>query len=206
MIAYNAVSALRQQTQRGDIIQAQITNGGLRPNIIHAYSSGLFVVRSASKARLEALKTRAIACFEAGATATGATLKLTPVGCHYQDHVPNHALGRVYRRVFNRLGGQIPEGRVDELIAVTQASTDQGNISHAMPSLHPNFWIRSEDEAGRQLGGPHTPDFEKAARTEEAHELAMRVGKALAATAVEVVVSAELLGEIKHEFESSSLI
>lgn len=201
VIAYNAVSVLRQQTQPGDIIQAQITNGGLRPNIIHAYCSGLFVVRSASKARLDALKTRVAACFEAGATATAATLKVSSVGNSYQDHVPNHALGRVYRRAFNRLGGQI-----DELTAVTQASTDQGNISHAMPSLHPNFWIRSEDEAGRQLGGPHTPDFEKAARTEEAHALAMRVGKALAATAVEVLVSSELLGEIKHEFDSSSLI
>lgn len=195
------MSVLRQQTQAGDIVQAQITNGGLRPNIIHAYSSGLFVVRSASKVRLDALKTRVIACLEAGATATGATLKLTPVGNSYQDHVPNHALGRVYRRLFNRL-----EGDIDEHTAVTQASTDQGNISHAMPSLHPNFWIRSEDEDGRQLGGPHTPDFEKAARTEEAHRLAMRVGKAMAATAVEVLGSAELLGEVKHEFDCSSLI
>ena len=76
--AYNAVSVLRQQTQPGDIIQSQIINGGLKPNIIHAYSSGQFVVRSATKARLDALKVRVIQCLTAGAVATGARLNITP--------------------------------------------------------------------------------------------------------------------------------
>jgi amidohydrolase len=203
--AYNALSVLRQQTQSGDIIQMQITNGGLRPNIIHAYSSGQFVVRSASHARLEALKARVIACFEAAALATGAKLKLTQGGS-YKDHVPNHALGHVYRSFFNRLGGDIPEGRIDEIEGVTQASTDQGDISHALPSLHTGFWIRSEDEDGKQLGGPHTPDFEKAARTGENHAVAMDVGKALAATAVQVLADPELLKEVKRDFRDSPLI
>lgn len=167
--AYNAVSVLRQQTLPGDIIQSQIINGGLKPNIIHAYSSGQFVVRSASKSRLEALKARVIPCLSAGATATGSRLVITPSKYSYQDHVPNHAMGRVYGRFFNDLGGEIPRGSVEEYTAVTQASTDQGNVSHVMPSLHTNFRIRSEDEDGVQLGGPHTPDFEKAARSEESY-------------------------------------
>lgn len=70
-----------------------------------------------------------------------------------------------------------------------------------MPSISPNFWIRSEDHEGSQLGGPHTPDFEKAARTEEAHDKAMRVGKALAATAVDVLTRPGLLADVKREFE-----
>ena len=73
-----------------------------------------------------------------------------------------------------------------------------------MPSLSPNFWIRSEDEDGNQLGGPHTPAFEKAARAEEAHECAMRVAKALAATAVEVLLKPKVLEEIKKDFEQRS--
>jgi metal-dependent amidase/aminoacylase/carboxypeptidase family protein len=76
--AYNAVAVLRQQTQPGDVIECQIINGGLRPNIIHAYSSGQFVVRSATKARLDALKIRVIQCLTAGAVATGAKLNITP--------------------------------------------------------------------------------------------------------------------------------
>lgn len=126
--AYNAISVLRQQTEPGDIIQGQITNGGLRPNIIHAYSAGRFVVRSSTRARLEALKKRVYACFDAGATATGAELKLTPGGS-YENHMPNRALGRSYRQSFKRLGGQIPEEDIDLINAATTASTDQGNIS-----------------------------------------------------------------------------
>lgn len=73
--------------------------------------------------------------------------------------MPSKALGGSYRRHFVGLGGVISSGYV----AVTQASTDQGNISHALPSLHTNFWIESEG------GGPHTADFEKAARSEDAY-------------------------------------
>ncbi|OQN97520.1 hypothetical protein B0A48_16673 [Cryoendolithus antarcticus] len=206
--AYNAIAVLRQQTQPGDIIQMQITNGGLRPNIIHAYASGQFVVRSSSQARLDALVVRVKACFEAGATATGATLKVTQ-GSSYKDHVPNAALGRTYRHFWNQIAhihNRIPEGQIDILIAPTQASTDQGDISHAMPSLHAGFWIRSEGEDGTQLGGPHTPDFAKAAATEEAHGCAMQVAIALAATAVEVLVNEKLLEQVKREFRSSPTV
>ncbi|WPG98387.1 Hypothetical protein R9X50_00117700 [Acrodontium crateriforme] len=215
--AYNAISVLRQQTESGDIIQGShvpdslhrklcltrvkgmIANGGARPNIIHAYSSGKFVVRSSSRARLEALKKRVYACFEAGALATGATLKLTPGGS-YNDHMPNRTLAKSYRANFNRLGGTIPREDIDIISSATMASTDQGNISYAIPSISPNCWIRSEDETGKQLGGPHTPDFEKAARTEEAHELAMRVAKGLAATAVDILTTPTFLEEVRREF------
>lgn len=46
-----------------------------------------------------------------------------------------------------------------------------------------------------------TPDFEKAARTEEAHSNAMRVAKALAATALDILTRPELLAEAKQEFD-----
>lgn len=191
---------LRQQTQAGDIIQGMITNGGLKPNIIHAYASGQFVVRSDTRARRDALKKRVFACFEAGATATGATLKITE-GTVYDDHMPNHVLGKSFRQHFNELGGNIPRADLDYISGRTQASTDQGNVSYAMPSIHPSFWIRSEDKNGNQLGGPHSPEFEKAARTEEAHELAKRASKALAAVAVDIVATPDLLDETQREFD-----
>jgi metal-dependent amidase/aminoacylase/carboxypeptidase family protein len=132
--AYNAVAVLRQQTAPGDIIEAQILNGGLRPNIIHGYSSGLFVVRSASRARRDALMSRVLACFDAGATATGATLKITHRN-GYDDHVPNKVLGARYRKAFLALGGRIPVEAVDYATNWSSASTDQGNLSYAMPSI-----------------------------------------------------------------------
>lgn len=191
---------LRQQTQPGDIVQMNISHGGVKPNIIHAYAAGQFVVRSATRARREALKARVQKCFEAGATATGAKLKVTPLGA-YDNHVPNWALGARYREHFNALGGEIEPAELDYEHAVTQASTDQGNISYAMPSISPGFWVRSEGPNGEQKGGPHTPDFASAARKMEAHVKAMIVGKALAATAIDVLTVDGLLDAVTKEFE-----
>lgn len=115
--------------------------------------------------------------------------------------MPNKNLGERYRHYFNKLGGNIPQANIDLLTSATMASTDQGNISYAMPSISPQFWLRSEDKDGNQLGGPHTPDFEKAARSPKSHELAVRAAKALAGVAIDILTEPSLLEEVKHEFE-----
>jgi metal-dependent amidase/aminoacylase/carboxypeptidase family protein len=191
-MAYNGLSVLRQQTMPGDIIQGHITNGGLAPNIIHEYSSGVFVVRADTKARLKSLKKKVDACFNAGAEATGAKLKMT-FESSYADHTPNRTLAKRYRHYLNALGGEIPEPEIDFIKGKSSASTDQGNVSYAYPSLHSGFQIESEF-------GPHNPGFAKAARTADAHLRALRTGKALAATAVEVLTRPEYLKDIKEEF------
>ncbi|RYP52573.1 hypothetical protein DL768_002306 [Monosporascus sp. mg162] len=197
--AYNALSVLRQQTMPGDVIQGNITNGGVRPNIIHAYAAGNFVVRADTQARLEELKKKVDACFQAGATATGATLKVTPTQS-YADHVPNKVLGDVYRRYFNMLSPPylIPENDdVDETRGRTMASTDQGNISYAMPSLHAGFSI----PPGPGGNGPHNPEFAEAAGTKVAFERSLRVAKALTAVAVDVLNQDGLLEKVKDEWK-----
>ncbi|TVY45832.1 Peptidase M20 domain-containing protein [Lachnellula subtilissima] len=190
---YNALSVLRQQTMPGDIIQGHITHGGSAPNIIHAYSAGVFVVRATTKKRLVVLRRKVVKCFEAGAQASGAELKITPVMA-YDDHVPNQVLGGICRTAFNGLGGEIPSAELDLIWGASGASTDQGNVSYAMPSLSLGFKIESEV-------GPHNPGFAKAARTREAHGAALRAGKALAVTGLEIVGSEDLLRAAREEFE-----
>ncbi|KAL3417545.1 peptidase M20 (amidohydrolase) [Phlyctema vagabunda] len=191
--AYNALSVLRQQTMPGDIIQGHITHGGAAPNIIHAYTSGIFVVRALSRARVTELKKKVDACFEAGAGATGARLKLTPI-ISYDDHVPNKAIGRACRDACNAFGGAIPEPDLDLIAGQSGASTDQGNISYAMPSLSLGFEIKSE-------AGPHNPGFAAAARTIENHLAALRIAKILAVTGLQVLNEPKLLAEAKREFK-----
>lgn len=196
IIAYNGLSVLRQQTMPGDIIQGHITDGGIAPNIIHAYAAGIFVVRALSKSRLEILKQKVDKCFEAGAGASGATLKMT-ILMGYDDHVPNKALGSVCRTAMNQLGENVPTAELDLIRGATQASTDQGNISYAMPSLSLGFQIESEE-------GPHNPGFAKAARKRGAHDAALKAGKALAVTGLMTLVDEELLKAAKEEFRGLS--
>ncbi|RYP71855.1 hypothetical protein DL771_004567 [Monosporascus sp. 5C6A] len=197
--AYNALSVLRQQTMPGDVIQGNITNGGVRPNVIHAYTAGNFVVRADTQARLEELKKQVDACFQAGATATGATLKMTPTQS-YADHVPNRVLGDVYRRYFNMMSPPhlIPENDdIGEIRGRVMASTDQGNISYAMPSLHAGFSI----PPGPGGNGPHNPEFAGAAGTKVAFERSLRVAKALTGVAVDVLTQNGLLEKVKNEWK-----
>ncbi|KAK8112365.1 Peptidase M20 domain-containing protein 2 [Apiospora sp. TS-2023a] len=214
--AYNAVSVLRQQTMPGDVIQGHITDGGARPNIIHAYAAGNFVVRANTRARRDELLKKVGTCFKAGATATGARRKCT-IGMAYADHVPNRPLGAAYARYFNALllleegsgssssssspwESEIPMDQdLDEMLGRSAASTDQGDISYAMPSLMPGFAI----VPGPEGNGPHSPDFEQASGTRDAFGKALRVGKALAGAAVDVLTVEGLLGEVKLAWKKS---
>ncbi|KAK2012344.1 amidohydrolase [Colletotrichum eremochloae] len=198
--AYNAISVLRQQTMPGDVVQGNITHGGARPNIIHAYAAGLFVVRADSRARLAELRTKVERCFAAGAEATGATLRLTPT-MTYMDHVPNRVLGRSYARHFNALvpdddgESRIPlDQDIDEIRGRTMASTDQGDVSYAMPSLSVGFAI-PPGEGGQ---GPHNPGFAESAGTRLAFEKSLRAGKGLAGVAIDVFTQKGMLEEVKR--------
>lgn len=205
--AYNSISVLRQQTMPGDIIQGHITDGGAAPNIIHAYAAGVFVVRADTRSRLEELKKKVDGCFEAGATATGARLKMAEEQA-YADHVPNRVLARSYTRYFNCLVpgkgdpyeppiSRIPVDQdVDEERGVTRASTDQGDISYEMPSLSVGFSI----VPGPGGQGPHNPEFADAAGTRDAFERCLRVGKAMAGTALDVLSEKKLLEDVQSSW------
>jgi metal-dependent amidase/aminoacylase/carboxypeptidase family protein len=196
VIAYNAVSVLRQQTMLGDVIGMNISNGGAAPNVIHAYSAGICVIRAASVSRLGVLQQKVTACFRAGAEATGARLEVKVIQ-GYADHVPNSILAASYTKYWNRLPA-LPEPPIPPADRLTwvKASTDQGNISHAMPSVNASFAI----PPGKQGGQPHSPDFEEASGTTEAFRIALRVGKALAGTAVDVLSQPGLIDKIKDQW------
>ncbi|KAG9245789.1 hypothetical protein BJ878DRAFT_334588 [Calycina marina] len=195
LLAYNGMSMLRQQTMPGDILQGYITNGGVAPNIIHAYAAGEFVARAATKTRRDILKAQLQNCFHAGASATGATLHFTQLES-YDDMVPNLVLGAICRTAFNKLGGAIPAANEELARGGTKVSTDQGNVSYAMPSISLGFGIVSEE-------GNHNPKFAEAARTRDAHARAMRAAKALAVTGCIVLADDEVLGEARKEWKEA---
>jgi amidohydrolase len=196
VIAYNAASVLRQQTMPSDVIGMSITNGGSAPNIIHTYAAGTCVIRANTSSRLIELQQKITSCFRAGAEATGARveIKITP---GYLDHVPNLPLAASYAKYWNALPNipppPIPPG---EQMTFVKASTDQGNISYAMPSVNASFSI----PAGPLRGQPHSPEFERSSATREAFRRALRVGKALAGTAVDVLCTPGLLERVKEEW------
>lgn len=196
VVAYGAVSALRQQTRPDDVIGLQITDGGSRPNIIHERAAGVAVLRAATASRLRVLQEKVESCFRGAAEATGARVQISAVS-GYMDHVPNAVLAASYRRYWEALpdvpGPALPpQGQ----LTWVKASTDQGDLSHALPSMNVSFAI----PPGEARGQPHSPDFERASGTRGAFARAMRVAKAMAGTATDVCATPGLLEEVRRQW------
>jgi metal-dependent amidase/aminoacylase/carboxypeptidase family protein len=192
VIAYTSISALRQQTRPVDVIQGQISHGGVAPNIIHAYAAGNWSVRSDTRAHLRQLIKKVEACLEAAAVATGVTLKMTPE-MSYDDQMPNRPLGGGYRKFWNMMGGNIPSEQIDLIEGRGSFSSDERNVSYALPSICFSFVIDSA------VGG-HNLAFAHAAKTKASFETALKISKALAATRIEVLSRKGYLEEIKEEW------
>ncbi|OAA79879.1 Peptidase M20D [Akanthomyces lecanii RCEF 1005] len=196
---YNNFSMLRQQIIPGEIIQGHITDGGDASNIIHKYAAGEFTVRADSAPRLEILREQVVNCFRAGALATGAKLTITDLGA-YKNHISNGPMANAFTRYYNGLGKDhaiATDADKDAANGKTQASTDQGDMSHAMPSISPTYAI----EAGEGGQGPHNPGFAKSAGTKASYARALRVAKGLAGVAVDALRDQRFLAEIKSSWE-----
>ncbi|KAK3506807.1 hypothetical protein QTP70_028370 [Hemibagrus guttatus] len=77
-------------------------------------------------------------------------------------------------------------------------STDFGNVSHAVPGIHPYFYIGSE-------ALNHTEEYTAAAGADEAQFYTLRTAKALATTALDVIFSPGVLDRVKQEFREAKL-
>ncbi|OAR02147.1 hypothetical protein LLEC1_08082 [Akanthomyces lecanii] len=198
VIAYNGISAMRQQTRSDDFIGVQIVHGGDRPNYIHEYAAGAAVLRASTAPHLHELQRKVEGCFRAGAEATGAKadIKVRP---GYLDHMPNRVLASSFAKYWLEMpDAPDPPLPLPGQYTYVKSSTDQGNLSYALPSMNVSFAI----PPGPERGQPHSPDFERASKTRGAFDRAMRVAKAMAGTAVDIYTMPGQLQKIKDQWES----
>ncbi len=176
-IAQVALGMLRQQFRPGDQVHGITTYGGQAANIIPESVTGRFMCRSTSLEGLAVLEPRVMACFEAGALATGCTLtrvELAPVYSHMES---DPGLLALYRPNAESLGRDFSLD--DQQAPRPTFSTDMANVSLAVPTIHPLVRI----EAGGSVN--HQPEFAAACVTPSA-DAAVRDGAlAMAWTAID---------------------
>jgi len=83
LLAYQAISNLRQHIRDTERVHGIVTDGGQAPNIVPERAAGEFYVRAKDEAALEKLKPRVQACFEAGATGSGCEVEVKWAGVDY---------------------------------------------------------------------------------------------------------------------------
>ncbi|MDA0353017.1 MAG: M20 family metallopeptidase [Chloroflexi bacterium] len=188
ILGFNAVGLLRQQVEPSARIHGIITDGGKATNIIPDYSRAIFGVRAPTLAQRAALEPRLQACFEGAAEQTGARLEFRWGSQPYADLQSNPLLATGYEAHFRALGGDpVPER--------ASGSTDMGNVSYEVPTLHPGFAVPSEI-------GTHNAGFTEAAATTVAHERTLRAATALAHTALDLYLVSGALAAARAGFDA----
>lgn len=194
VIGYQAVAALRQHIRATERIHGIILDGGQAPNIVPERARGRFYVRAATQVELGALKQRVEGCFRAGAAATGADLELHWGDADYLDIRFNEPLAESFKANAEQLGREFFP--YDKLPAGLQGSTDMGNVSHRVPSIHPMLACAPIHCT------IHNPEFAKYAGSESGDDAALDGAKALAMTALDYLTDAGLRERARNLFEA----
>lgn len=188
--AYNNVSLLRQQMEPDQRVHCAIEEAGTVPNVITDYTWMNWYIRSTTVASGQDLQRRVEACVEAGAKAAGCEFSYIRAD-DYKNVVSNPTICNAYSEVMATLG---------EKVLVSQekpftASTDMGNVSYEVPSMHGAFVIPTTP--GTAL---HSPKIAAAAGMKEAHDAAIKCGKGMALTALRILANDDLATKMQGDF------
>jgi len=195
VLGYNAVAALRQHIEPTERVHGVFSEGGEKPNIVPDRAVAEWYVRSASSTTLAPLKARVLAALEAGAAAAGCAMEVAPIGPEYSHLISNPALLALYRANSAELGRPL-----DEPGATTRvmASTDAGNVSLRVPTIHPLVKVAPADVA------LHSAEFARWSASPDADRAVLDAATALAMTVVDLWASPEAMTEVRAGFGAAA--
>ncbi|MGV8872209.1 MAG: M20 family metallopeptidase [Rhodococcus sp. (in: high G+C Gram-positive bacteria)] len=174
-ISQVALGLLRQHLSPGQQFHGIVSNGGAAPNIVPGHAELLYYLRANTTESLDTLTTKAFACFEAGAIATGCTHEIRTVSPTYAALTPDSWLVATFRREIEALGRSPLAPDLEGFRPL--GSTDMGNVTNVLPGIHP--------VVGLDAGGAvtHQPEFAAACVTESADRAVLDGALGLARTA-----------------------
>jgi len=186
------VDSLRQFIPETSRIHGIISHGGQIANVIPDYTRAEFRVRALTTESVEELVERVLAVAEAAAQATGTTVTVTREAT-YSERKNNHLLaGRVVGHLA-RLGVEAQE----PVLRGGTGSSDIGNVSLVLPAIHPYLKVAPDGTPG------HSLQMADAAGSAEAQDVMLKMAKALACAAADILADGDLMRRVRAEFELS---
>ena len=190
ILSFNAINSLRQHIRDDARIHGIITDGGQVVNVVPAHSAASFLVRAKDEAYLEELKNKVLNCFKGAATATDADLKYSWGDVQYAPMRNNTVMANLFIANMNILGRSVKLVNPDQSFG----STDMGNVSQLVPSIHPSVAIAPK---GVSI---HSPQFAEAAASESAIQGIINAAKAISMTVIDLLSSPETIEEVNNFF------
>ena len=186
-IAQTSIGLLRQHIHSTDRIHGIITHGGDAPNVVPSHTSARFMVRARTIGELAEIRDKVFRCFEAGALATGAQLEIRGGKKPYAELHHDPRISALYAANAQTLGRnmfKMPPG------ANGGFSTDMGNVSLAIPSIHPCIGLNSLPAAN------HQPEFTAHCIKPEADKAVIDGALTMAWTAIDLARDAALRDQL----------
>jgi len=193
VLGYTAIGALRQHIATDERVHGIFLKAGDAANVVPELAVARWIVRSSTRARLDDLLGRVMACLQGGATAAGCAIEVVQLA-RVDDVRTNPALIAAYVANMASLGRAVIDPPVGDVIT---GSTDMGNVSYVAPSIHPLLSLAPTDAK------PHEPGFAAAAASPAADRAVLDGAKALAMTIVDFWLDAALRGRARAEFAAS---
>ncbi len=190
MDAFRLIDGQRVHFRDGVRVHGYVTNGGQAVNIIPELAACEFSVRARTVEELARVRAIVERCASGAAMASGVKVEFVARE-GYRDMRNNMTMAR-------RFGAHLESGSSGRKARETDdrvgaGSTDMGDVSHVVPSIHPYLAIVDENEALC-----HQHRFAAASASDRGLATACDAAKALARTAVEVL-SDEPLRRAMHE-------
>jgi amidohydrolase len=190
---FRLIDSQRVHFRDGVRVHGFVTNGGQAVNIIPERAAAEFSVRARTHQELERVQAIVERCARGAAMAAGVRVELS-VRTGYREMRNNLTLARRFGRALSALGRVFREH--DD--GVGAGSTDMGDVSQVVPSIHPYLAICDE---GESLCHEHR--FLECARSERGFGTMLVAAKAMARTALDLLEDSALLAAVKKEWEES---
>jgi len=184
---FKGVDALRQHVPMETRMHGIITHGGEATNVVPKYTRAQMLVRAPSTANVSEVMAKVRKVAEGAALMTGCEFKITEGELHY-DMRPSYVMGQRYTDHMREMGIEI-----DAEPHRGMHSTDFGNVSYQLPSVTGSFAISHEPIPG------HSQQVVDASGSAFGYDQFIKVSKAMALTALDLLLEPELLAQAKDE-------
>jgi amidohydrolase len=189
---FQLIDSQRVHFRDGVRVHGFVTNGGQAVNIIPERASAEFSVRALTVAELERVRAIVERCARGAAMASGVEVKISSRR-GYRDMQNNFSLARRFGEHLRRLGRNPRE--TDPRVGA--GSTDMGDVSHTVPSIHP--WIGICDEGSATC---HQHAFAASAASDRGMDAMLAAAKGMAGAAADFLADESIRADVKREFES----
>jgi amidohydrolase len=193
VLLYTSIAQWRQHLKPGERVHGIITHGGAAPNIVPDDAAGRFYLRTPVDEDLDGLIDRFRAMAQGVAAATGCTVEIdeSPTN-RCRTMLNNPTLLSVWRRQLAEAG--LEDGPIDPNLG----STDMGNVSHELPTIHPYLACAPAGTPG------HSREFAEYAGGPSGDEMLVNAIRVLAGTALELIRDPGLVEQARREHREAT--